>query len=191
MEQQLKRKQSPFPYNVVLIGFMGVGKSTVSQYLSTMYAMDAVEMDQLIAQQEGMSIPEIFRIHGEEYFRDLETGLLIRLQGRTNVVISCGGGTPLRERNVAEMKKNGRVVLLTARPETILERVMDDHDRPLLENRKSVEDIELLMSQRREKYQAAADITVWTDGRDASEICEEIAERLRKLDEARPDPIPS
>ena len=106
MEQQLKRKRSPFPYNVVLIGFMGVGKSTVSQYLSTMYAMDAVEMDQLIAQQEGMSIPEIFRIHGEEYFRDLETGLLIRLQGRTNVVISCGGGTPLREWNVAEMKKN-------------------------------------------------------------------------------------
>ena len=186
--EHLKHTRSPFPYNIVLIGFMGVGKSTVSRCLSAAYAMDVVEMDHIIAQQEGMSIPEIFRIHGEKYFRDLETRLLIQLQDKTNVVISCGGGTPLRERNVAEMKKNGRVVLLTARPETILERVKDDHGRPLLEDRKSVEDIALLMSQRQEKYQAAADITVWTDGRDASQICEEIAERLRKLDETRPDP---
>ena len=77
-----------------------------------------------------MSISDIFEVYGEQYFRDLETNLLIEMQSRTNVVISCGGGTPMRECNVVEMKKNGRVVLLTAKPETILDRVKDSHDRP-------------------------------------------------------------
>jgi len=108
-----------FGYNIVLIGFMGAGKTTISDYLSTVFAMDIVEMDQVIAEREEMSIPDIFETYGEEYFRDLETGLLIEMQSRKNSVISCGGGAALRERNVNEMKKNGRVVLLTAKPETI------------------------------------------------------------------------
>lgn len=95
-------------------------------------------MDQIIAEREGMSIPDIFEVHGEQYFRDLETNLLIEMQARKNVVISCGGGTPLRECNVVEMKKNGRVVLLTASPETIFDRVKDSHDRPVIENNKNV-----------------------------------------------------
>lgn len=103
-----------FDYNIVLIGFMGAGKTSISEYLKTLFAMDVIEMDQIIAEREGMSIPDIFEIHGEQYFRDLETNLLIEMQSRKNVVISCGGGTPLRECNVVEMKKNGRVVLLTA-----------------------------------------------------------------------------
>ena len=89
-----------FPYNIVLIGFMGAGKSTVSDYLSTMFAMEIVEMDQVIADREEMSIPDIFSTYGEEYFRDLETDLLIEMQSRKNTIISCGGGAALRERNV-------------------------------------------------------------------------------------------
>ena len=126
-----------FDYNIVLIGFMGAGKSTISDYLSTMFDMDIVEMDQVIAEREEMSIPDIFATYGEEYFRDLETNLLIEMQSHKNAVISCGGGAALRERNVAEMKKNGRVVLLTATPETIFERVKDSNDRPVLNGRKS------------------------------------------------------
>lgn len=90
--------------NIVLIGFMGTGKSTIARHLGVMFAMDVIEMDQVIAQREGMSIPDIFEIHGEQYFRDAETDLLIEMQSKKNVVISCGGGTPLRERNVAAMK---------------------------------------------------------------------------------------
>lgn len=85
----------------------------------------------------------------------------------------------MRERNVKEMKKNGRVVLLTAKPETILERVKDDHNRPLLEGKKNVEYIAELMEKRREKYQAAADLIVETDGRTAEEICGEIIRKLQ------------
>ena len=86
-----------FSYNIVLIGFMGAGKSTISEYLSTMFAMDIVEMDQLIAEREEMSISDIFETYGEEYFRNLETNLLIELQEHKNTVISCGGGAALRE----------------------------------------------------------------------------------------------
>ena len=104
-----------FDYNIVLIGFMGAGKSTISDFLRTVFAMEVVEMDQIIAEREGMSISDIFETYGEEYFRNLETELLIEMQSKSNVVISCGGGVPMRERNVVEMKKNGRVVLLTAK----------------------------------------------------------------------------
>ncbi len=171
-----------FNYNLVLIGFMGAGKSTMSDYFNTMFAMDVIEMDQIISRREGMSIPDIFEVHGEEYFRDCETNLLIEMQSRRNVVISCGGGVPMRERNVKEMRKNGRVILLTARPETILERVKEDHSRPLLENNKNVNFIESLMEKRREKYEAAADIIVQTDGKSIQEIGEEIIVQLRVMD---------
>jgi len=181
--QNSKRIQSRnlFNYNIFLIGFMGAGKSTISDYLKNALAMDVVEMDQCIVERQGMSISDIFETYGE-YFRELETNLLIEMQSQSNVVVSCGGGVPMRERNVVEMKKNGRVVLLTAKPETILERVKDNHDRPLLENNKTVPFIADLMEKRRAKYEAAADIVIQTDGKSELEICEELIHRLREAD---------
>ena len=182
--QNSKRIQSRnlFNYNIFLIGFMGAGKSTISDYLKNVLAMDVVEMDQCIVERQGMSISDIFETYGEEYFRELETNLLIEMQSQSNVVVSCGGGVPMRERNVVEMKKNGRVVLLTAKPETILERVKDNHDRPLLENNKTVPFIADLMEKRRTKYEAAADIVIQTDGKSELEICEELIHRLREAE---------
>ncbi len=171
-----------FNYNIVLIGFMGSGKTTISDYLSTSFAMEVVEMDKVISDREGMSISDIFEVYGEEYFRNAETNLLKEMQTKANVVISCGGGTPMRDCNVEEMRKNGRVVLLTARPETILDRVKDSHDRPLIENNKTVEFIENLMNKRRAKYEAAADIIIETDGKSELQICEELVNSLLKKD---------
>ena len=168
--------------NIFLIGFMGCGKSTVADFLNRELSMEVIEMDQIIAQRQGMSISDIFETYGEQYFRDLETNLLIEMQSRSNVVISCGGGTPMRECNVVEMKKNGRVVLLTAKPETILDRVKNNHDRPLIENNKTVPFIADLMEKRRAKYEAAADIIIETDGKNELEICEELVKKLRALD---------
>lgn len=167
-----------FDYNIVLIGFMGAGKTTISDYLSTMFAMDIVEMDQIIAEREEMGIPDIFATYGEEYFRNLETNLLIELQSQKNMIISCGGGAAMRERNVEEMKKNGRVVLLTASAQTIYDRVKDSDDRPVLNGRKNVNGISELMEQRREKYEAAADIVVHTDNKTVLQVCEELVQRL-------------
>ncbi|SHK58866.1 shikimate kinase [Hespellia stercorisuis] len=171
-----------FSYNIVLIGFMGAGKTTVSDYLSTCFAMDIVEMDQVIADREEMSIPDIFATYGEEYFRDLETNLLIEMQSKNNMVISCGGGAALRERNVQEMKKNGRVVLLTANPETIYDRVKDGDERPVLKGNKNVPFIAELMEKRREKYEAAADVVIHTDDKDVMQICEELINKLTEMD---------
>lgn len=166
-------------YNIVLIGFMGTGKSTISAYLSEQFGMEAIDMDQVISEREGMPISRIFEIHGEEYFRNAEANLLKELQTKKNVVISCGGGTPLREENVVEMKKNGKVVLLTAKPETIFERVKNNHDRPLLENNKSVEFIEELMLKRKDKYIAAADVVIETDNKEKQQICHELIDALK------------
>ena len=175
-------KHRPVPCNLVLIGFMGAGKSTVSDYFHTHYNMDVIEMDRIIAQREGMSITDIFNRYGEEYFRDLETALLVEMQSRRNVILSCGGGVPLRERNVAEMKKIGPVILLTADPQTILDRLREDHSRPLLENNKNIDFVRTLLDSRRSKYEAAADIAVRTDGKTPGEISEEILDKIQAID---------
>ena len=164
--------------HIFLIGFMGAGKSTVARALVRKMNCPLVEMDEQIVKEQGMTINEIFDRYGEAHFRDIESQFILGLCGREPSVISCGGGVPMRERNVAEMRKNGKVVLLTAKPETILDRVKDNHDRPLLENNKNVPFIAELMGKRREKYEAAADIIIETDGKNKLEICEEIIQKL-------------
>ncbi len=164
--------------NIFLIGFMGSGKSTIASCLAENYGMEIIEMDQLIVEREGMSIPDIFAQKGEPYFRDAETNLLIEIQSEENKVVSCGGGVVLREKNIEEMKKGGKIVLLNAKPETILERVKDDDNRPLLRGNKNVEFISNMMEQRRPKYENAADFVIQTDGKAADEICNEIFEKI-------------
>ena len=166
-------------YNIVLIGFMGTGKSTIARKLGYLYKMDVVEMDEEIARRQGMSIADIFEIQGEEYFRNLETGLLRKLKARGGCVVSCGGGAVLREENVALMKENGRVVLLTATPRTVYGRVKDNTRRPILNGNMNEEYIAALMEARRGKYEAAADVVIATDGKDIGQICGEIASFLR------------
>ena len=171
-----------FNYNIVLIGFMGTGKSTIARELAKTHQMNIVEMDEEIVRRRGKSIADIFEEEGEEYFRDLETALLKELQTKENQVISCGGGAVLREENVRVMKKNGCVVLLTALPQTIYERVKNNTDRPILQGNMNVEYIASLMEKRREKYEKTADIVIATDGKNVSQICEEM---LQKLAESR------
>lgn len=164
--------------NIFLIGFMGTGKSTVAACLSNDYGMEIVEMDQMIVEKEGMSIPDIFAQKGESHFRDAETNILIEIQSKENAVVSCGGGVVLREKNVEEMKKSGKIVLLNAKPETILERVKDDDNRPLLQGNMNVEYIRNMMEQRRPKYESVADFIIQTDGKAIDVICKEIFERI-------------
>lgn len=175
-----RRKDVSVKKNIFLIGFMGCGKSTIASALCNDYNMQVIEMDQIISEREKMSIPEIFEKNGETYFRDLESNLVKEIQNAENQVVSCGGGVILREENVKEMKKNGCVVLLTARPETILERVKDDENRPLLKGRKTVQGISELMENRRAKYEAAADIVIHTDDKSVKDICQEIITKLEE-----------
>lgn len=164
--------------NIFLIGFMGAGKSTIAKCLEQKYGWKSVEMDQLIEQREQMTISQIFEEKGEEYFRKLETELLQEISEGSRLVVSCGGGTPLRACNVDMMHQSGWVVFLTAAPKTIYQRVKNSHDRPLLEKNKNLPFITALMEERKEGYEDAADYLISTDKRCAEEICQEIMEKL-------------
>ena len=165
--------------NIFLIGFMGCGKSTIAANLQRRYGMQLIEMDQMIAEEQNMSIPEMFEKYGESYFRDLEYALLRDIQYGKNQVVSCGGGAVLRTENVIAMKKSGIIVLLKANPATILKRVQGNDDRPILKGKKTIADIAALMEARREKYEAAADIVVVTDNNNIDDICEEIIGKIK------------
>ena len=170
-----------FDKNILLIGFMGAGKSTVSAKLSELLAMEIMEMDAYIQKKEGMSIKDIFATNGEEYFRNCESNTLIELREKKHMVVSCGGGVPLREKNVELMKNSGYVVWLTATPEAIYERVKDSTERPLLNGNMNVPFIQNLMESRREKYERAADIVIDTTGKEIESICEELLQKLSAL----------
>ena len=162
-----KTQAESFTGNLFLIGFMGSGKSTIAAELSRMLHRPVLEMDEEIEKREGMSIPAIFSEHGEAYFRQLETDLLKETSALGGFLVSCGGGA-------------GIIVLLTALPETILERVADDENRPLLKGRKNTADIEALIEKRRPAYEAAANYRVATDQKTSAEIAGEILEILEK-----------
>ena len=169
---------SKFDFNIFLIGFMGSGKSTIARQLKKELGMELVEMDQRIVDEQGMSINEIFAQKGEDGFRDIESQLVVDLGNQEASIISCGGGVVIRQQNVENMKKSGKIVFLTATPETILERVKNGTDRPLLNGNMNVPYIREMMDKRRDFYEGAADIKISTDNKSVKEISGEIIAAL-------------
>lgn len=168
MENNAKEK------NIFLIGFMGSGKSTMARLLSDETGRELVEMDETIEAEAGCSINEIFETYGETYFRDLESKLVESIADKGDAVVSCGGGAVLREENVKNMKKSGKIIYLSATPETIYERVRYSTNRPLLNGNMNVEYIRQLMEKRLAIYEQAADEIVCVDQKEKSEILSEI-----------------
>ena len=164
--------------NIFLIGFMGAGKSTVARELVEKLGFPLIEMDEQIVKEQGMPIRAIFETKGEAYFRDLETKLIRSLSGQEPTVVSCGGGVAMRQENVDSMKESGKVVFLTATPQTIYGRVKDSGDRPILNGHMNVDYIAGLMEKRRPMYEKAADIVVATDGKTKEEIADEIVQKM-------------
>ncbi len=164
--------------NIYLIGFMGTGKSTVARAIAQKCEQNIIDTDHWIEKKMHMSIPDIFQSQGEEEFRKIETQALHEIAKESCHIVACGGGVAMREENVAIMKESGRIVLLTATPQTVLKRVAHDTNRPILQGRKTIEGITELMNQRMDKYLAAADMVVTTDDRDSMEIADEILQRI-------------
>lgn len=160
--------------HIALIGFMGVGKSTVSRALHRLSRRPEIDTDQRIVKQQGCPISQIFEERGELYFRQLETDLIDGLATMEPGIISCGGGMALRDLNVKKLRAIGEIVFLTAEPETIYERVKNSTDRPLLNGNMNVPFIRELMEKRRPFYEKAATVTVSTDGKSAEQIAREI-----------------
>lgn len=162
--------------HIFLIGFMGAGKSSTSRLLSNMLNVKEVDTDELIVEKEGCQIPEIFENKGEEYFRNLETGILDDIKEMEPCIVSCGGGMVLRQVNVSKMQEIGRIVLLSASPETIYIHVKDSLNRPLLNGNMNIPYIKKLMDARIPKYLAAADTIIETDGLELKEVAAKIAD---------------
>lgn len=164
--------------NLFLIGFMGAGKSSVSAALGKKLGWNVIEMDERIAARRGHEHLRFSLRRAKRTSEPAKPALLYSFAKGDPCIVSCGGGVPMREENVIAMRQNGTIVLLTARPEVILERVKDSDERPLLQNRKSVEGISELMEQRRPKYEAAADVTVDTSDLNIEEVCEAVLQQV-------------
>jgi len=153
--------------NIVLVGFMGTGKTTVGQLLAEKTGLPLVDMDALIEERAGKSINEIFADEGEPHFRTLERELVQELAAQTGQIISTGGGIVLNPGNIADFEKTGLVVCLIASAETVLDRVHHDTTRPLLAGDKEAKIIELLEA-RRPLYEAITH-KIDTNGRPSPE----------------------
>lgn len=165
--------------NLVLIGFMGSGKTSVGLKLSYKLKMPVEDTDKLIERREGKSIRQIFEEEGEEVFRKKETELLGELADRQGrVIYSVGGGTPVREENRKLLRQLGTVVYLQISPETVYERLKGDTTRPLLQCKNPLEKIRELMESRKEAYESCADIIIAVDLLDMEEILEQICGKL-------------
>ncbi|MDO4634116.1 MAG: type I 3-dehydroquinate dehydratase [Eubacteriales bacterium] len=161
--------------HLFLTGFMGCGKSSAADALSKKTGMSVVEMDAEIEREAGCSISEIFEKEGEQGFRDRESSLLASLYEREPSIVSCGGGAVLRPGNVAMMRCLGLTVLLTAKPETILERLTgESENRPLIREHMTLDGVREKMAGRKEQYEAAAERFIETDGRSVEDIASEI-----------------
>lgn len=167
--------------NIVLIGFMGSGKTSVGVKLSYRLRMVVEDTDKLIEKKEGKTISDIFAQEGEAYFRELETGLLKELgEGKTDKIYSVGGGTPVKEENRPLLKKLGLVVYLRIQPETVYERLKNDTTRPLLQCENPLEKIRELINSRREAYEECADFIIDVDELGLEEIIQKIQERINE-----------
>ncbi|NLK75845.1 MAG: shikimate kinase [Clostridiales bacterium] len=168
--------------NIVLVGFMGAGKTTVGKELAYRLNYKFMDTDYMIEEKTATTINEIFRIHGEEYFRDLETSLLKELtRDLTGTILSTGGGIPVREENIQIMRKLGYVVYLKLSRDTMIERLKGDTKRPLLKGYDLAERVDNLLKSREAYYRKAAHDIIISDNLSKEEIVDAILSGYKKL----------
>ncbi len=166
--------------NIVLIGFMGCGKTSVGGKLSRAFHCNFLDTDQLLEEEFGCTIREFFEREGEGEFRKRETELIGRLSSTLeNTVLATGGGLPLRPENVGILKAIGVVFWLKASEEMTMERLCGDTSRPLLAQGDLKEKVHHLLGRRMPLYEAAADHIIETDGKSFYEIIKEIENVMR------------
>ena len=167
--------------NVILIGFMGTGKTSTGKMLAQKLGCAFIDMDVKIEEEAGMSIPEIFAKFGEAYFRKLEHELAVRLGSRRNAVISTGGGTVKNPANMEALKQGGTVVCLQADVDTVLQRTSCRGTRPVLDKEDTGDRrqaVEKLLAERESLY-AQADFAVDTSELSPLQVVEIIVKTLK------------
>ena len=159
--------------NIVLIGLMGAGKSSVGKLLAEKLSYDFIDTDEYIEKQEQCAICDIFSNHGESYFRTLETNLISKLSDTYGKIISTGGGSVENPENLNNLKKTGIVVYLKATPSILFERIKADNTRPLLKNNNPLQTLENLLQKREQNY-LKANFVIDTTNKSITDITDEI-----------------
>ncbi|MDD4584127.1 MAG: type I 3-dehydroquinate dehydratase [Eubacteriales bacterium] len=181
----LNPQQSALPGRIILIGYMGSGKTTIGRQLSHKIGYHFVDTDEVIEQREGIPICQIFDLKGESYFRELETHLLEEISKQHCIVVSCGGGIISQKNNVKILEKEESVVFLKDNITTLFERVKNDPKRPLAslgrEEGKQYQQFKELYESRLPNYDRVANISVNGDGKTISLLIEEILCKCNKL----------
>ncbi len=176
MSEQTHRTVYKLTKPVFFIGFMGAGKTSVSQQLAVTHGLASIDADEYLELRENRIIADIFAEDGEEFFRDLETDVLRDLANRAPRLIGCGGGVVTkRPENAQIMKKHGFVVYLMVTADGAAARIPNTDSRPMFKN---LETARKTIVERAPQYEAAADVAVQTEGRSVPEISEEIASIL-------------
>lgn len=166
--------------NTILIGFMGAGKTRIGTCWSEKKGRPLLDTDQLIEQEAGMTISDIFKELGEERFREIESGILLKLYEKADhMVISAGGGLPLRGENRAVLAKLGTVVFLRVKADTVLKRLAGDSTRPLLKAEDKAAKIQQLLKIRNPIYEQAAHVVIDVDDKAAEQIIMELDAALQ------------
>ena len=164
--------------NIILVGFMGCGKSTVGREIGMQLNYSLIDTDALIEKSVGKSISEVFADEGEEYFRGLETELLGQIHSTncTHQIISTGGGLPVRPENRVWLKKIGYVVWLKAGVDIVMKRTAKSTHRPLLRTENVKQKVEKMLTARDPIYAEVADLSINTDDLEISETVHGIIE---------------
>lgn len=165
--------------NIVLTGFMGTGKTFTGRALAKRLGTKFIDTDTLIEKEAGISISEIFEKFGEPHFRGLEREIVKRVSEEDGAVIAVGGGAIANQDNLADLKKRGIVICLTASPEVILSRIKKNSDRPLLQVEDRIGKIRELL-EKRAPYYERADFALDTDGKTPEQVADEIVEIVRR-----------
>jgi len=163
---------------IALIGFMATGKSTVGKALSDRLGKDYqfIETDRVVIEITGKSIPKIFEEEGEAKFREYEIEACKKVSQLSKSIISCGGGVVLNESNIEILKQSCHIVLLTATPEVIYSRVMNDgkENRPIINKKEPFKEIEKNLLEREIYYNSSAEIVIETTDKSVEMIVDEI-----------------
>lgn len=166
--------------NIILIGFMGAGKTEVGKLLAKKLKMTLLDTDSMIEKEQGKSINDIFAKEGEGAFRDMESKMLDELANKKMRVISTGGGIILRPGNIKKLQALGRVVLLWAGPDTVYERLKNEKNRPLLNVEDPKARIREILAFREPIYRSVAELEVDTSRLSPEEACNRIMAYLKK-----------
>jgi shikimate kinase len=164
--------------NIILTGFMGVGKTSVGTQLAKDLGYTFVDIDKLIEAEQNLTITALFSKFGEPYFREVETSIIQQVMKGTGQVVATGGGAVIRDMNREAFKKGGHVVCLTGRPEVIYEHIKHETHRPLLHTADPKAKIKELLDSRA-PYYAQADVCIDTSDKSIEDIIKEIKEGIR------------